>query len=173
MRRSALISLVLTILVAAAPASAAPNVVVIETDDQTVADMSVMPRTNTLVGDAGVAFTNSFVSLSECCPSRATFLTGQYAHNHLVRSSRPPFGGIRRLDGSETLAVWLQRAGYATGLVGKYLNGYGAGRGWGRSGSRPWPICTGSGSPRCSPSTRASRGSWPPCARRESSRTRC
>ena len=67
------------------------------------------------------------MSLSECCPSRATFLTGQYAHNHGVLSNGPPFGGFARLRGAETLPVWLQRAGYATGLVGKYLNGYGSG----------------------------------------------
>ena len=84
---------------------------VIETDDQTVADMAAMPRTNALIGGEGVTFANSFVSLSECCPSRATFLTGQYAHNHGVRSIGPPFGGFGQLDGSETLAVWLRRAG--------------------------------------------------------------
>ena len=124
--RSAITTLLLTLLFAA-PAAAAPNVVVIETDDQTAADMVAMPRTNALIGGEGVTFANSFVSLSECCPSRATFLTGQYAHNHGVRSIRPPFGGFAQLDGSETLAVWLRRAGYATGMVGKYLNGYGNG----------------------------------------------
>jgi arylsulfatase A-like enzyme len=125
--RSALTAFLLALLVVAAPASAASNVVVIETDDQTAADTAAMSRTNKLIGAEGVTFANSFVSLSECCPSRATFLTGQYAHNHGVRSIRPPFGGFRKLDGSRTLAVWLRRAGYATGMVGKYLNGYGAG----------------------------------------------
>jgi N-acetylglucosamine-6-sulfatase len=100
---------------------------VIETDDQRAADMAAMPRTRALIGGRGVEFANSFVSLSECCPSRATFLTGQYAHNHGVRSIRPPFGGYRKLDGAETLAVWLRRAGYSTGMIGKYLNGYGNG----------------------------------------------
>jgi N-acetylglucosamine-6-sulfatase len=118
--RPALTTLLLTLLFAA-PATAAPNVVVIETDDQRADDMVAMPRTRALMG---AEFANSFVSLSECCPSRATFLTGRYAHNHGVRASVPPFGGLRALDGSETLAVWLRRAGYETGLVGKYLNGY-------------------------------------------------
>jgi N-acetylglucosamine-6-sulfatase len=118
----------LLLLIAPVPAAAAsPNVVVIETDDQTVADLAAMPETRALIGDAGVTFTRSFVSLSECCPSRATFLTGQYAHNHGVLSNAPPFGGFARLRGGETLPVWLQRAGYDTGLVGKYLNGYGTG----------------------------------------------
>jgi arylsulfatase A-like enzyme len=116
----------IVLLLAPAPAAAAsPNVVVIETDDQTVADLAVMPQTRALIGAAGVRFTRSFVSLSECCPSRATFLTGQYAHNHGVLDNEPPYGGFARLRGAETLPVWLQRAGYATGLVGKYLNGYG------------------------------------------------
>jgi N-acetylglucosamine-6-sulfatase len=106
-------------------AVAAPNVVVIETDDQTAADLASMPRTQRLIGAAGIAFEQSVVSMSECCPSRATLLTGQYAHNHGVLASWPPFGGYAWLDAHETLAVWLQRAGYATALVGKYLNGYG------------------------------------------------
>jgi N-acetylglucosamine-6-sulfatase len=116
---------VLFTLLLAAPAVAAPNVVIVETDDQRAADLVAMPRTRALIGGEGVEFANSFVSLSECCPSRATLLTGQYAHNHGVRSVGAPFGGFRRLDAAETLAVWLQRAGYATGMVGKYLNGYG------------------------------------------------
>ena len=98
--------------------------VVIETDDQTAADMAAMPRTRALIGERGVTFANSFVSLSECCPSRATFLTGQYAHNHGVRAIGPPLGGFHRLRGRETLPVWLRRAGYTTAVVGKYLNGY-------------------------------------------------
>lgn len=125
--RSALLALVL-VLGLALPASAAaarPNVVVIETDDQTVADLASMPETQRLIGDRGVSFTNSFVSLSQCCPSRATFLTGQYAHNHVVRSTAPPFGGFHAFQDSESLAVWLRRAGYRTALIGKYFNGYG------------------------------------------------
>jgi arylsulfatase A-like enzyme len=114
------------VLALAAPAAGArPNVVVIETDDQTVADLASMPQTRALIGREGVTFRESFVSESQCCPSRATFLTGLYAHNHRVLSTNPPFGGFTAFDDSESLAVWLQRAGYATALVGKYLNGYG------------------------------------------------
>jgi N-acetylglucosamine-6-sulfatase len=77
------------------------------------------------LGDRGVEFVNSYVGLSECCPSRATFLTGQHAHNHGVEASKPPDGGYPRLDGTNTLAVWLDAAGYRTGQVGRYLNFYG------------------------------------------------
>lgn len=105
--------------------SAAPNVIVVMTDDQALDTMWAMPRTRRLIGDAGTTYENFFVSFPLCCPSRATFLTGQYAHNHGVRNNHPPNGGYQALDSERTLPVWLTRAGYRTGLVGKYLNGYG------------------------------------------------
>ena len=107
------------------PAPAPPNVVVIMTDDQTLADMAAMPLTQGLIGDAGATFTRAYVSYPLCCPSRATFLTGQYAHNHGVRTNVPPEGGYEALDSEHALPVWLGEAGYRTSHVGKYLNGYG------------------------------------------------
>jgi len=109
----------------AAAASARPNVVVLETDDQTLAEMEVLPNVRRLIGDAGVTFDNNFDSFSLCCPSRATFLTGQYSHNNGVRGNALPQGGFEKLDSTNTLAVWLQRDGYYTVHLGKYLNGYG------------------------------------------------
>ena len=105
-----------------------PNVVVIMTDDQRVDEMAALPAVRRLVVRPGTYFTRSFASFPVCCPSRATLLTGQYAHNHGVLDIRPPRGGYRRLDSDETLPVWLQRAGYETAHVGKYLNGYGTRR---------------------------------------------
>jgi N-acetylglucosamine-6-sulfatase len=102
-----------------------PNVVVIMSDDQTVEEMRVMPQTRTLIGSAGMTFRNSAVTYSLCCPSRATFLTGQYPHNHHVLSNGGTDGGFEKLDHTNTLPVWLQQAGYTTGHIGKYLNGYG------------------------------------------------
>lgn len=102
-----------------------PNVVVIMSDDQTVEEMRVMPQTRSLIGSAGMTFRNSVVTYSLCCPSRATFLTGQYPHNHGVRENGGPQGGYHKLDHTNTLPVWLQQAGYVTGHIGKYLNGYG------------------------------------------------
>jgi N-acetylglucosamine-6-sulfatase len=109
----------------AARAQPRPNVIVIETDDQAVETLRVMPNVRSLLVAQGTTFTNSFASYPLCCPSRATLLTGQYAHNHGVLGNTPPNGGYERLDHSNTLAVWLQRAGYHTALIGKYLNGYG------------------------------------------------
>jgi arylsulfatase A-like enzyme len=109
----------------AAAAPAKPNIVVLETDDQTLAEMEVLPNVRRLIGDEGVTFDNNFDSFSLCCPSRATFLTGQYSHNNGVRGNALPEGGFEKLDSTNTLAVWLQRAGYYTVHLGKYLNGYG------------------------------------------------
>ena len=98
-----------------------PNVIVIDTDDMNVSDLSVMRNTLNLLAAHGTYFQNSYVSYPLCCPSRATFLTGQYAHNHHVLTDQR-FGD---LDSSNTLAVWMKRAKYRTAMVGKYLNGYG------------------------------------------------
>src|SRR5438067_4994922 len=110
---------------ARAAAAPRPNVVVLETDDQTLAEMEVLPNVRHLIGDEGVTFDNNFDSFSLCCPSRATFLTGQYSHSNGVRSNAPPQGGYQALDKSNTLAVWLERGGYYTVHLGKFLNGYG------------------------------------------------
>src|SRR5215208_4866334 len=110
---------------AAAQTPQRPNVLILETDDQTLAEMQVLPNVRRLIGDVGVTFDNNFDSFALCCPSRATLLTGQYSHNNGVRGNALPEGGYYKLDSSNTLAVWLQKARYYTMHVGKYLNGYG------------------------------------------------
>ena len=112
----------------AAPAQTRPNVVVIESDDQTQESMRVMDHVRTLLGGAGATFENSFVNFPLCCPSRATFLTGQYAHNHGVLDNDVETGGFEKFEASyanNNLAVWLKKAGYSTAMIGKYVNGYG------------------------------------------------
>lgn len=101
-----------------------PNVILISTDDQNQTDMFVMSITQALLGGLGTTFENSYVTYPLCCPSRATQITGQYAHNHGVTTTDLP-NGYNGLDHSNTLAVWLRRAKYRTAMVGKYLNGYG------------------------------------------------
>jgi N-acetylglucosamine-6-sulfatase len=109
----------------AAAATPQPNVVVIMADDMNVSALDVMPNVRRLLADQGTTFVNSIVSYSLCCPSRSTFLTGQYAHNHGVLGNAPPDGGYAKLRKDETLPVWLGRAGYNTVHIGKFLNGYG------------------------------------------------
>jgi arylsulfatase A-like enzyme len=110
-----------------ATAAGRPNVVVIETDDQTVESMKVMQNVNSMIGGQGATFANSLLNFSLCCPSRSTFLTGQYVHNHRVWSNQAPDGGFQKfesLHANNNLAVWLHRAGYFTAMIGKYLNQY-------------------------------------------------
>jgi arylsulfatase A-like enzyme len=110
---------------AQAPAATRPNVVLVMTDDQTVEQMGALKHVEQLIGAQGTTFMRNFASFPLCCPSRATYLTGQYPHNHAVLGNKPPAGGFYKLDSSNTLPVWLSDAGYATAHIGKYLNGYG------------------------------------------------
>ena len=103
-----------------------PNVVVVMTDDQRLWDMEAMPLTNRLLGEAGTTFENAFSTYPLCCPSRATFLSGQYEHNHGVIDNDAPDGGYGKFDFSNALGTWLQAAGYRTAHIGKQLNEYGA-----------------------------------------------
>ena len=107
-------------------AATRPNVVVIMSDDQTVESLRVMANVRTLIGSEGATFANSFATYSLCCPSRATYLTGQYAHTHGVMGNQPPEGGYDKLEPTHanTLPAWLRTAGYHTIHIGKYLNGY-------------------------------------------------
>lgn len=105
-----------------------PNIIFLLTDDMDEKLLDKMPIVQERLAKHGVKFDNALVTLALCCPSRATALTGQYAHNHDVRTINYPEGGEQRfrdlgLDQS-TAAVWLKSSGYKTGLVGKYLNEY-------------------------------------------------
>ncbi|MFN8150670.1 MAG: sulfatase [Solirubrobacterales bacterium] len=101
-----------------------PNIVLLESDDQTQDSMRYMPTVNRVIGEAGATFPTNVTNWPLCCPSRATLQTGQYAHNHDVLGNSPPLGGFGNLDISNTLPVWLQGAGYYTAHIGKFLNGY-------------------------------------------------
>jgi arylsulfatase A-like enzyme len=102
-----------------------PDVIVIVTDDQRIGTVGWMPVVSNYIKRHGVRFSRAMVPTSLCCPSRASLLTGEYSHTTKVWSND---AGWTRFVGagmeSRTMAVWLRRSGYRTGLVGKYLNGY-------------------------------------------------
>ena len=102
-----------------------PNIVVVMTDDQPPGMMRALPSVERLIGDRGARFTDALVSYPLCCPSRATFLTGEYAHNHGSKgNSAQSGGGYPALEEKKrNLAAWLQTAGYETAFIGKWLNG--------------------------------------------------
>lgn len=105
-----------------------PNILFIMTDDLDLAAADYLPRVKSLIRDRGVSFSNYLVNISLCCPSRASILRGQYAHNTGVYTNEKRNGSFIYLfqQGLEksTIATWLQHEGYRTAFIGKYLNGY-------------------------------------------------
>lgn len=101
-----------------------PNIVVVMMDDMRWDELRFAPNARRYVADRGITFANSFSPLPLCCPARASFLTGKFAHNHGVMHVNAAYG-FGAFDDSTTLATSLSAAGYNTALVGKYLNGYG------------------------------------------------
>jgi len=93
-------------------------------------DLQFMPKVKKLLIEEGTTFSNYFVTSSVCCPSRSSILRGQYVHNHGVESNRAGFRRFYQLGNEHsTIATWLKTAGYLTGYMGKYLNGYPGGSG--------------------------------------------
>ncbi len=107
-----------------------PNIIFILADDLdlNLGSLDYMPKLKQYLTNQGISFSSYFVSISLCCPSRTTFLRGQYSHNTQVLGNIPPSGGFQRFyslgEETSTIATWLQSAGYKTVLLGKYLNGY-------------------------------------------------
>ncbi|MGH7771152.1 MAG: sulfatase-like hydrolase/transferase [Candidatus Binatia bacterium] len=105
-----------------------PNIIFILADDLNVETMTHLPRLQSLLATRGTTFKSFFVSLALCCPSRASILRGQYAHNTEIFTNTAPGGGFQKFfdlgHEESTIATWLRDAGYRTVLLGKYLNGY-------------------------------------------------
>lgn len=122
-----------------AQAAARPNIVFILADDLDATTSEYWERatkagkddplkkTRALLRDKGITFSSAFAPTPICCPARATILTGKYGHNTGVLTNTGDLGGmgafIKNGNEPKTVAVWLKNAGYATGLIGKYLNG--------------------------------------------------
>ena len=102
------------------------NVVVILSDDERSDGTAVMHNVQTLLADHGVTFTDMHVTTSMCGPSRASILTGQYAHHTGVTDNfgQHSYPAFHAGEESDDLPVWMQKAGYETALVGKYVNAY-------------------------------------------------
>jgi arylsulfatase A-like enzyme len=107
-------------------ASSQPNVIFILTDDMPSSELAAMPNVQNLLAAQGTTFNEFYISFPLCCPSRATLLSGLYMHNHGVRGNFPPFGSWSRFISHEPSAmpVQVQKDGYYTVHIGKYMNGY-------------------------------------------------
>jgi len=98
-----------------------PNVLIILTDDQRLrGTLEVMPNTLRWFEDGGTKFSRAFATTPQCCPSRASIFTGQYAHNTGVLGNTRRWA--ERLNEDVTTQRYLDRRGYRTGLYGKFLN---------------------------------------------------
>jgi arylsulfatase A-like enzyme len=96
-----------------------PNILLVITDDQrATASMQALPTVRKLFGRGGRTYTDAFATTPLCCPSRASIVSGTYAHNHGVQTNDDGMD----LDPDATVQRHLQEAGYRTGVVGKYLN---------------------------------------------------
>ncbi|TEX49631.1 MAG: hypothetical protein B7C55_12795, partial [Actinomycetales bacterium mxb001] len=100
----------------------APNLVVILSDDHRADHLGrtgAVPFLQTPVLDAmaasGLTFSHAYCTTSLCSPSRASFLTGQYASRHGVRNNLSSW-----VAGTTTVFDGLASAGYRCAYIGKW-----------------------------------------------------
>ncbi|MCR9294111.1 MAG: sulfatase [bacterium] len=124
--------------------NAGRNIVFILVDDQRYDALSCMghpflktPAADSLV-EGGVRFANAFVTTSLCSPSRASILTGLYAHSHRVVDNQSGMPDDLRFFSQD-----LQDAGYETAFIGKWHMGYASDEP--RKGWNHWVSFTGQG----------------------------
>jgi arylsulfatase A-like enzyme len=97
-----------------------PNVLLLITDDQRASGTmeESLPKTLRYFQAGGTRFTQAFATTPLCCPSRASILSGRYAHRHgVLNNNEGP-----KMDERATLQRYLQDNGYFTAAIGKYLN---------------------------------------------------
>lgn len=123
MKRIVLIWIAIVAAVSATAADTQRNIVFILIDDQRFDALGMLnpyfdtPHLDALAAN-GVLFENAFVTTSLCSPSRASILTGQWAHSHGVLDNRTPLPSVL-----PTFPKRLQEADYETAFIGKWHMG--------------------------------------------------
>ncbi|PNY29948.1 Arylsulfatase [Tolypocladium capitatum] len=97
-----------------------PNIILILTDDQDLhlGSLDYMPSVQRELISEGTSFSNHFTTVSQGCPSRASLLRGQHAHNTNLTHVQAPGGNYAKWKASgqdeDYLPFWLNKAGYHT-----------------------------------------------------------
>lgn len=129
------------------PGAKPRNIIFILVDDQRYDAMGFMghpfletPNIDSLAKN-GVHLKNAFVTTSLCSPSRASILTGVYAHRHHVVDNQHPIP-----KGTIFISQYLQKAGYDTAFIGKWHMGGGESSDDPKPGFDRWVSFQGQGS---------------------------
>lgn len=105
-----------------------PNVLVVMTDDQPVGSLRFMPGVRRFFdgGSGGLDLTEgAYGECALCAPSRTSFLTGRYPHNHGTFGNEGAYAEYRKGSfANEDLLARLDRVGYRVGFFGKFTNNY-------------------------------------------------
>lgn len=125
-------------LQAADAAKDRPNIIFIIADDMGYGDLSCFGQTKfqtpniDRIASEGIRFTQCYAGSTICAPSRSVLMTGQHTGHTRIRGNMCRVGGslgykgkrqVRRMyltDEDQTVGNVLQKAGYRTGLVGKW-----------------------------------------------------
>ena len=125
-RRQVLATLGGTVAISAAAAPMKPrSVIFILTDDHRYDAMGFLKPQDWLetrqldrLAREGCHFKNAFVTTALCSPSRASILTGVYAHRHRIVDNNTAIP-----EGTTFFPSFLKKAGYKTGFFGKWHMG--------------------------------------------------
>lgn len=150
---AAMVTSSISVVAVEAPAKAGlptrPNIVLIYADDIGYGDLSCYGATRIQtpnvdrVAKGGLRFTDGHCTSATCTPSRYSMLTGEYAWRKKGTGVLPGDAPLIIEPGRMTLASVLKKAGYRTGVVGKWHLGLGrAGLDW-NGEIKPGPLDLG------------------------------